>query len=219
MSAAAGPPAAPTARGRRARRVSGDEREREILATAERLLGERPLQAISVDDLASGAGISRPTFYFYFASKEAVLLALMDRLVEQARSGVALADLAGDPESVLREGLRAIHETFAEHRAVTLAGIAARATSPAARELWERVMEGFVQESAAAIEAERTRGAAPPGPPARDLAVALNLMNERVLAASLQEEGPSLSPAVLLDTLVEVWLRSIYGADGPPARR
>src|SRR5947209_215272 len=73
-----------SARGRRAPRVSGDERERAILQTAERLLGERPLRDISVDDLARGAGISRPTFYFYFASKEAVLLALMDGLVEEA---------------------------------------------------------------------------------------------------------------------------------------
>ena len=42
-------------------RPSGDDRELAILATAERLLAERPLAAISVDDLARGAGISRPT--------------------------------------------------------------------------------------------------------------------------------------------------------------
>ena len=45
-----------------------------ILATAEQLLAERPLADFSVDDLAKGAGISRPTFYFYFPSKNAVLL-------------------------------------------------------------------------------------------------------------------------------------------------
>jgi TetR/AcrR family transcriptional regulator, ethionamide resistance regulator len=43
-------------------RPSGDEREQAILATAERLLENRPFAAISVDDLAKGAGLSRPTF-------------------------------------------------------------------------------------------------------------------------------------------------------------
>ncbi len=59
-------------RGRRSSNHSGDDREQAILATAERLLQERPLADFSVDDLAKGAGISRPTFYFYFQSKNAV---------------------------------------------------------------------------------------------------------------------------------------------------
>ena len=60
------------ARGRRAARPSGDDRELAILETAIRLLDERQEHEISVDDLAKGAGISRPTFYFYFPSKDAV---------------------------------------------------------------------------------------------------------------------------------------------------
>src|SRR3954454_15598860 len=80
------PPALPASeaapRGRRGARASGDDRERAILTTAERLLEERPLSEISVEDLARGAGISRPTFYFYFPSKDAVLLTLVDRMVE-----------------------------------------------------------------------------------------------------------------------------------------
>src|SRR6476620_7621514 len=79
MASSTATPATRPTRGRRAPRVTGDERERAILETFERLLGERPLHEISVDDLARGAGISRPTFYFYFASKQAVLLTLVDR--------------------------------------------------------------------------------------------------------------------------------------------
>lgn len=52
-------------RGRRASHHPSDDREQAILATAERLLREKPLADFSVDDLAKGAGISRPTFYFY----------------------------------------------------------------------------------------------------------------------------------------------------------
>ena len=70
-------------------------------------------------------------------------------------------------------------------------------------------------ETAAAIDAERTRGAAPPGPPARDLAVALNWMNERVIHVSATGQEPALAEDDLLDVLLTVWLRTVYGGDGP----
>jgi TetR/AcrR family transcriptional regulator, ethionamide resistance regulator len=205
-------PSARTSRGRRRQRPSGEDRERAILETAEQLLQERPLGEISVDDLARGAGISRPTFYFYFASKEAVLLTLLDRLVEEARAGIELERLAQEPVEVLRRGLASVHETFREHRAVALAAAEMRATSAEVRELWDHIMEGFVAETTAAIEGELMRGAAPAGIDARDLAIALNLMNERVFQATLSGEGPAMSDESVLDSLVEVWMRAIYGA-------
>jgi TetR/AcrR family transcriptional regulator, ethionamide resistance regulator len=205
------------ARGRRAPRVSGDDRERAILETAEELLRGRPLHEISIDDLARGAGISRPTFYFYFPSKEAVLLTLLDRMVEEARTGRgdALDRFAEDPPHWLRQAIAAIYETFRSHRAIALAAADARATSEEVRDLWSRVMEQFVQETAAAIEAERARGAAPDGIAARDLAVALNLMNERVLLATFAGYEPAVDEANVIHALVAVWLAAIYGtADG-----
>src|SRR4051794_41231086 len=91
----------PAPRGRRSVRPSGDDRELAILTTAERLLSERPLSSISVDDLARGAGISRPTFYFYFASKDAVLLTLLDRVVAEADAATHTA-FGGGPRPAPR---------------------------------------------------------------------------------------------------------------------
>lgn len=204
-------------RGRRTPRATGEDRERAILETAERLLAERPLHEISVDDLARGAGISRPTFYFYFASKEAVVLALLDRLVAEARRGIELAMLASDPPGVIRQGVRSVYETFRAHRPLVLAVIGLRQTSGEVRELWSRVMESFVAETSEAIAQERARGAAPEGPPARELAVALNLMNERVVQSALEAQEPSIGDEAVVDTLATAWLRVIYGADLPPA--
>ncbi|MGY1771225.1 TetR/AcrR family transcriptional regulator [Blastococcus sp. SYSU D00813] len=209
--------AGPT-RGRRVRRTSGDDRERALLATAERLLEQRPLAEISVDDLARGAGISRSTFYFYFASKEAVVLALLDRVVGEARAArsAALAGAAG-ARAAWRAALVTVRDTFRDHRALTAAATELLAASPEVQALWSSVMEDFVTETAAAIEAERARGAAPPGPPARDLAVALNWMNERVIQLSLAGRQPALAEDALLDVLLTVWLRAIYGTDEVPA--
>jgi AcrR family transcriptional regulator len=204
------------ARGRRSARASGDERERAILETAEHLLEERPLSEISVADLAAGAGISRPSFYFYFASRDAVLMTLVDRMVaESAQSrAAAVALIREDPRAGLREGLQASFDSFRSRRGVILAAAELRAGSNEdARGLWSQVMESWVSEVSAVIEAERARGTAPPGPPARELAIALVQMNERSQHATLAGETPSLSEERTMDVLVEIWLRAIYGAE------
>ncbi len=76
-------------------------------------------------------------------------------------------------------------------------------------------MEGWVADTAAMIEAERARGAAPPGQAARDMAIALVQMNERVQYASFAGESPALEDGRVLDVLVEIWLRAIYGTAEP----
>ena len=200
-------------RGRRAARPSGDDRELAILETAERLLEERPLHEISVDDLAKGAGISRPTFYFYFSSKDAVLMTLIERVILEADS--ALAGVSEHPvqdrHDFWRSGINIFFAGFGAHRGVTCAGYEARATIPAAAEMWSRFMQKWIDNTAAIIEAERARGEAPVTLPAQDLATALNLMNERVMVATFSEERPSVGEDATLDTLAHVWITSIYG--------
>lgn len=198
--------------------MSGDDRERAILATFERLLEDRSLHEISIDDIARGAGISRPTFYFYFASKEAVLLSLFERMLAAAADtrGDTLERVSEDPAAQLREGLAAFYEVFRAHRAVTLAGAEARASSAEVREVWGQLMETWVQETATAIEAERRRGAAPEGVPARDLAISLLLMNERVQLTALAGHEPAVDPDDVVDVIVAIWLNAIYGTTTPP---
>ncbi|MEV1146890.1 TetR/AcrR family transcriptional regulator [Micromonospora sp. NPDC049799] len=202
----------PTPRGRRAARSAGDEREQAILATAERLLEQRAFTDISIDDLARGAGISRPTFYFYFPSKDAVLLTLLDRVIEEAdaAAGDVLDRLAEDPRARWRELIDRFHRTFGAHRAVVLACAQVRGTNAEVRRLWATVMERWVQAIETAIAAERRRGAAPAGLPARDLAIALNSMNERVWYATFAGDGPSVAERDVVDVLLDVWLAAIY---------
>ncbi len=179
-----------------------------------RLLDERPFHEISIDDLARGAGISRPTFYFYFPSKEAVLLTLLDRMISEAnrRRDAAVSAFADNPAVGLREVIKAFFDAFSSHRAVTLAAAEARSANPQVRELWGEVMEEWVRYAVVVIEAERARGAAPPGPSARDLAIALICMNERVIYTSLAAEPPAVAEDDVIDVLLSVWLKTIYAA-------
>lgn len=203
-----------SARGRRSTRPSGDDREQAILTTLERLLEQRALVDISVDDLAKGAGISRPTFYFYFPSKDAVLLALVELVINEADGNADAAmggmDAAVDPAGVWK-AINALFETFGAHRAVTLAGAAARPTNPEVRVLWSRFMQKWIDHTTESIETERSRGAAPETIPAHDLATSLNLMNERTMLAAFAAEQPAVAAGQLVDTLAHIWVTSIYG--------
>jgi len=205
-------------RGRRTPRTSGDEREQAILQTAERLLEERSFGEISVDDLARGAGISRPTFYFYFSSKDDVILTLIDRMVKEAALArdEALRRLAADPVAGWRETIEIFYATFGAHRAVIRAAADLGATNVEARALWSQIMDGWASHITERIEAERDRGAAVRGLPARDLATVLLQMNERVLRAIFVEETPAVAEDHAIDILDHVWLSAIYGA---PDRR
>src|SRR6202142_3912855 len=194
-------------RGRRSTRPSGDDREQAILTTAERLLEERALADISVDDLAKGAGLSRPTFYFYFPSKDAVLLTLFERVIVEADSALEnmVANPPADLKALWRIGINVFVETFGSHRAVSLAADSARSNKDL-RELWSRFIQKWVGHIAVVIEAERARGAAPVTLPADELSAALNLLNEKLMLSSFASDRPSVPKERLLETLVHIWV-------------
>ena len=203
-------------RGRRAARPSGDDREQAILATAEKLLEERAFANISVDDLAKGAGLSRPTFYFYFRSKEAVLLSLLEPIIARADSefdGV-IHRLPADPRGVWRNSINAFFTEFASRRALARAATEALATSAELRAVWSGFMQKWIDQTASIITAERERGAAPQTIPAVDLATSLNQMNERTMMAALAAETPAVDADRVVDTLTHIWVSSIYGESG-----
>jgi TetR/AcrR family transcriptional regulator, ethionamide resistance regulator len=188
------------------------------MQTAERLLEERSLGEISVDDLARGAGISRSSFYFYFSSKDAVVLTLIDRMVDEATHSRdrALERLSKDPVAGWRETIKIFYRTLGSHRAVIRAASDLSATNAEARTLWAQIMEGWTVHVIERIEAERERGAAVSGTEPRALATALLQMNERVMRAIFVEETPAVAEDQVIDTLSHIWLSSIYGT--PDAR-
>ncbi|MBG0738012.1 TetR/AcrR family transcriptional regulator [Paeniglutamicibacter antarcticus] len=204
-------------RGRRTARVSGDERQDAILLTAEALLGERVFDDISIEDLAAGAGISRPTFYFYFSSKDEVLLALLDRVITEVEHRIAALprEFHSDPAGSWTRSIGMFVDVFASHRGVSTAAIAARARNDEVRALWSKSMQSWADFSTEVIRSERARGAAPDGIDAYDLAVSLNLMNERVITAVINQESPAIAESRALEVLATIWIRSIYGSVHP----
>jgi AcrR family transcriptional regulator len=194
-------------------RPSGDERQDAILATAESLLADRTLDDISIEDLARGAGISRPSFYSYFSSKDEVVIELLARVIEEVDR--ALAGLSGAPSAdradPWRKSISAFVEVFTKHEAVAATALSSRLHNPEIQALWTKSMQSWVDYTRKAIMSERRRGAAPDGIPAGELAVALNLMNERVLSAAFAGEQPAIDRSSVVDVLLGIWMLSIYG--------
>ena len=68
---------------RRRTRKSPAERKDEILAAAERVFGEKGVDATTIEDITAAAGVAKGTFYLYFDSKDHVIAALRDQFVEE----------------------------------------------------------------------------------------------------------------------------------------
>lgn len=73
----------------------GERRER-ILASATSLFEENGFHGAGIDDIAAAAGVTGPAIYRHFKSKDAVLVALFDRLAQRLEAILAtVANLEG----------------------------------------------------------------------------------------------------------------------------
>ena len=68
-----------------------------VLDAADRLLGRLGYRKTTMDDLAREAGIGRRTIYLYFASKEEVFFASIDRVVERMLEELRRISVAHEP--------------------------------------------------------------------------------------------------------------------------
>lgn len=82
------------------------------MASAARLFAERGFAAVSTADLGDAVGMSGPALYRHFASKEALLCALLLDASERLLDGARSLAVGGDPARVF-DGLIAFHLDFA----------------------------------------------------------------------------------------------------------
>jgi AcrR family transcriptional regulator len=93
-------------RGRRRRQDHGSKREAVIRAAA-RAFDERGYHNTSLDDLAAALGVTKPTIYYYVASKEQLLFECFLAGLEPIRSALRRAEqTTGSGRERLREVVR-----------------------------------------------------------------------------------------------------------------
>jgi TetR/AcrR family transcriptional regulator, fatty acid metabolism regulator protein len=141
-----------------------EERERLILEAGEALVTQKSYSETSMDDIAAQVGVSKGTLYLHFASKEDLILAVIQknlRTFAESMSAVLASD--DSPREKLTGLLRLIYTGSSDER------IAMMESLLRVPELRERLMdqkketlsvfwESFAQRLSAVIDAGKTAG-------------------------------------------------------------
>jgi TetR/AcrR family transcriptional regulator, ethionamide resistance regulator len=166
---------------------------------------------LSIERIATRAGLSRTAFYFYFRDKRELLTRLTDEVADLL---YAEADRWWSSEGGGREELRAalarVIALYHEHAVLLRAVVETAAYDEPMAQAWRSIVGRFVQATRRRIEAEQAAGAAPASLPAEETAFALSWMTERACYQSLVQGRDDELP----EALTEIWLRAIYGGAG-----
>ena len=68
------------------RQAAAQETRQKLLAAGKKLIAERGLSEIAVEDITAASGVSKGTFYTYFKSKEEIACALSAEMFGSARA-------------------------------------------------------------------------------------------------------------------------------------
>lgn len=99
-----------------------------LAETAMRLFSQRGFDQVTVDEIAAASDVSRRTFFRYFPTKEAVVLARREEQLEQFRS--ALAAPSEQPFETIRAALFALADDYAARRGQILVERALMKSAP-----------------------------------------------------------------------------------------
>jgi AcrR family transcriptional regulator len=201
--------------GRRAQPLTkGEERESALVKAAEALLEQGTYADASVSELAVAAGLTRPTFYFYFASKDALLASVI---------GSAHADIAnrletalsgpGTPVDRLADAISAAADAWWDHRAAMSAAMEMSQRMPGLAELMRAATD---RADELCVELLMVHGTVPERTD-REAALALvrtlALLNERILAGEISTAARRADLRPAERRLLTIWVR-VFGLPG-----
>jgi len=160
---------------------AGDRRRHDLLEAAYTLIGEKGMEALRTRDIAASAGVNISTLHYYFGTKEALLVALVEHASLKFKS-------SGTVQTCLRDHFESALQTFATtpHLSVVLQALALRSqrdlvTRAALAELhndWSAQVARLLQEE---IRLKRLR-------PDLDIHASARVVTSFILGAMMQLE-------------------------------
>lgn len=106
--------AAPTAPPRRARtervRMSGRERREQLVDVGRKLFAEKGFEAVTIEEIASKAGVSKPVVYEHFGSKDGLYAVIVDREMNILLGSISDSLTARAPRALLEQATRALFD-------------------------------------------------------------------------------------------------------------
>ena len=173
------------------RDVLRDFRRDQVVDVARRLFGERGSTDVSMEEIATEAGVARSTVYVYFANRDELLRACLERMHTQLLDGLAAAwEEGAEPEDRLRTLFEGVFELIDD--------------SPAFFRL------AVTTEDAVAVTADAVQRGASPSTPGLAM-IGLNIAR---LIQDLYEEGVAAGRFRPLDPTVATALigQMLFGA-------
>jgi len=193
----------------RARRVQRRDETKARLGTAMLTVArDRPFSTITVEEIATAAGISRSTFYFYYRDKSELLVDTArhatDNLFTHAEE---FWQAEGDRRELVRGGLAMAAATFAEHTALIRVTMEVSTYDDHVAEFWQSSVAMFVAAVAARIRKDQEQGTVSEELDAERLADVLVAATQGYLFRTARNgETPEEAAGVLAD----VWIRVLY---------
>ncbi|MDQ1203862.1 TetR/AcrR family transcriptional regulator [Microbacterium sp. SORGH_AS_0862] len=183
----------------------GELREKQILDEAEKQLIDIGHEAMTVESIATAAGLTRGALYFYFRSKNDVIAALVQRITVELTSAIATRR-AASPTSAHGGLLSAIDLTrdlWSRHGAVMRTAIELSPSVPFIDHLWSSARAETIRSlteitESAAIEASASERAS--------VVSALVAMTERVFYEAIRSNS-DLDAAAEVVTMI--WNRAL----------
>ena len=142
-------PVATTARGRR--------RRQQILEATAELVAARGFHAVGITDIGAASGVTGSAIYRHFASKQDIVVALLERVVEDLLDGArAAVAAAASPRGAL-DGLIVAHVDFAlrDRALIRVYDQEADVLPEADRRRLRRTMRAYTDEWVAVLVASR----------------------------------------------------------------
>jgi AcrR family transcriptional regulator len=100
------------------RRLTAEQRRRQLFAVALRLFAQRGYRATTMDDIAEAAGVTKPLLYQHFSSKRALYLELVDSIARDLLEAIARAVRDADgPRQQVELGFAAYFRLVVSHEA------------------------------------------------------------------------------------------------------
>lgn len=121
------------------------ENRQAIVAAAEKLFRERGVDAVGLTELTKAAGFTQGGFYNHFASKDALVAAVMNKAMQEA--GANLQAIIEQPKGMAADPIKHLIEWYLspEHRADIYEGCPVSGFAGDARRLSDEVRESYAK--------------------------------------------------------------------------
>jgi len=198
--------AASTAKAATQRRLSRDERHRQLLDVAWKLISDEGTDALTLGRLAAEAGITKPVAYDHFGTRDGLLVALYQDFDVRQTALIDAAIAASKP--ALKEKARVIASGYIEcvmTQGREIPGVlAALGGSPELAAVKHRYQQAFIEKCQAILAPY----AGPTGVPAASMWAMLGAADGLAHAAVAQDISVEQARDELMETIVAMVKRS-----------